>query len=53
VIASGGLHGLADVEQLCAIESEGIVGVITGRAIYQGTLDFKQAQARADALAKG
>jgi phosphoribosylformimino-5-aminoimidazole carboxamide ribotide isomerase len=50
VIASGGLEGLADVERLCAIESEGIVGVITGRAIYQGTLDFKAAQSRADAL---
>jgi phosphoribosylformimino-5-aminoimidazole carboxamide ribotide isomerase len=43
VIASGGLTNLADVEALCKIESEGIVGVITGRAIYQGTLDFKQA----------
>lgn len=50
VIASGGLTGLDDVEQLCAIESEGIMGVITGRALYQGTVDFKQAQARADAL---
>jgi phosphoribosylformimino-5-aminoimidazole carboxamide ribotide isomerase len=43
VIASGGLTNLADVDALCKIESEGIVGVITGRAIYQGTLDFKQA----------
>jgi phosphoribosylformimino-5-aminoimidazole carboxamide ribotide isomerase len=53
VIASGGLTGLADVEQLCAIESEGIMGVITGRALYQGTVDFKAAQARADALMTG
>jgi phosphoribosylformimino-5-aminoimidazole carboxamide ribotide isomerase len=53
VIASGGLTGLADVEQLCAIESEGIMGVITGRALYQGTVDFKAAQARADALSTG
>jgi phosphoribosylformimino-5-aminoimidazole carboxamide ribotide isomerase len=52
VIASGGLTDLADVERLCAIESEGIMGVITGRALYQGTVDFKAAQARADALAK-
>ena len=52
VIASGGLTGLADVEQLCAIESEGIMGVITGRALYQGTVDFKAAQARADALSE-
>ncbi len=35
------------------IESEGIDGVITGRAIYQGTLDFKKAQAEADKLGKG
>ncbi|HSD53550.1 MAG TPA: 1-(5-phosphoribosyl)-5-[(5-phosphoribosylamino)methylideneamino]imidazole-4-carboxamide isomerase [Burkholderiales bacterium] len=53
VIASGGLTGLGDVEQLCAIESEGIMGVITGRALYQGTVDFKAAQARADALSAG
>ena len=52
VIASGGLTGLADVEQLCAIESEGIMGVITGRALYQGTVDFKAAQAKADALSE-
>ena len=32
---------------------KGINGVITGRAIYQGTLDFKKAQAEADKLAKG
>lgn len=48
VIASGGLTSLADVEALCAVESEGITAVITGRAIYQGTLEFKQAQALAD-----
>jgi phosphoribosylformimino-5-aminoimidazole carboxamide ribotide isomerase len=33
------------------VESEGIVGAITGRAIYEGTLDFRQAQAEADRLA--
>jgi len=50
VIASGGLTGLEDIQALCRIESEGIVGAITGRAIYEGTLDFKQAQAAADEL---
>ena len=40
VIASGGLHDLDDIEALCAVEAEGIDGVITGRAIYEGTLDF-------------
>jgi phosphoribosylformimino-5-aminoimidazole carboxamide ribotide isomerase len=52
VIASGGLTGLKDVEALCAVESEGITGVITGRAIYQGTLDFKQALALAEKTAQ-
>ena len=51
VIASGGLTSLTDLKALCAIESDGVSGVITGRAIYQGTLDFKKAQAMADKLA--
>jgi phosphoribosylformimino-5-aminoimidazole carboxamide ribotide isomerase len=50
VIASGGLTNLNDVKALCKIEAEGITGVITGRAIYQGTVDFKKAQAMADKL---
>ena len=50
VIASGGIATLTDVEALCAVESEGVAGAITGRAIYEGTLDFGAAQARADAL---
>ena len=50
VIASGGLAGMADIEQLCAVESEGIEGVICGRSIYSGDLDFVAAQARADEL---
>jgi phosphoribosylformimino-5-aminoimidazole carboxamide ribotide isomerase len=52
VIASGGLTSLEDVKSLCKIESEGITAVITGRAIYQGTLDFKKAQEMADKLGK-
>ncbi len=50
VIASGGLASVEDVVALCAVESEGIVGVITGRAIYEGTLDFSKAQTEADKL---
>ena len=50
VIASGGLGSMADIEQLCAVEREGVEGVICGRAIYSGDLDFAAAQARADAL---
>jgi phosphoribosylformimino-5-aminoimidazole carboxamide ribotide isomerase len=51
VIASGGITNLDDVRALCQVEQEGIIGAITGRAIYQGTLDFRQAQALADELA--
>jgi phosphoribosylformimino-5-aminoimidazole carboxamide ribotide isomerase len=50
VIASGGLSGMADIERLCAIEGEGVDGVICGRAIYNGALDFAAAQRRADEL---
>lgn len=50
VIASGGLAGLADIEALCAVEGEGVAGVICGRAIYSGALDFAAAQDRADQL---
>jgi phosphoribosylformimino-5-aminoimidazole carboxamide ribotide isomerase len=50
VIASGGLSNMADIEALCAVEDEGVEGVICGRAIYSGDLDFEAAQARADEL---
>ena len=40
VIASGGISSLNDVRALCAVESEGVSGAITGRAVYEGTLDF-------------
>ena len=43
VIASGGLNDLDDVKRLIAVEDEGIMGAITGRAIYDGKLDFKKA----------
>ena len=51
VFASGGLSGIADIEKLCAVEDEGVEGVICGRSIYTGALDFAKAQARADELA--
>ena len=51
VIASGGITNLDDVKALCAVESEGITAAITGRAVYQGTLDFAAAQKLADELA--
>ena len=51
VIASGGLSNIVDIERLCAVESQGVTGVICGRAIYSGDLDFAGAQSRADAIA--
>ena len=53
VFASGGLAGLADIEKLCAVEDEGVEGVICGRSIYTGALDFTKAQALADELFTG
>ena len=50
VIASGGFASLEDVEKLCAIEEDGVTGAILGRALYEGKLDFRAAQARADEL---
>ena len=50
VIASGGLSNMADIDRLCAVQDQGIQGVICGRAIYSGDLDFAAAQARADEL---
>lgn len=47
VIASGGLSSLKDIKALKAMESEGVIGTIAGRAIYEGQLDFKKALAEA------
>lgn len=44
VIASGGITDMDDVRALCEISEEGVEGAITGRAIYEGTLDFSEAQ---------
>ena len=49
VIASGGLNSVQDVQAICArLVPEGIIGVIAGRALYEGKLDLKAAQAAAD-----
>lgn len=50
VIASGGLSNLDDIRALCAVEDEGVEGVICGRSIYSGDLDFEAAQQLADEL---
>jgi len=52
VIASGGITNLEDIKALCKVEHEGIVGAITGRAVYEGKLDFAKAQKLADELSK-
>jgi phosphoribosylformimino-5-aminoimidazole carboxamide ribotide isomerase len=45
VIASGGLAGLADIEALLPLEADGIIGAISGRALYDGRLDARAALA--------
>jgi phosphoribosylformimino-5-aminoimidazole carboxamide ribotide isomerase len=50
IIASGGITNLDDIRALCAVADEGITGAITGRAIYEGTLDFAEGQRLADEL---
>ncbi len=50
VIASGGVTNLDDIRALCEVEHEGVEGAILGRSIYEGTLDFAEAQQLADDL---
>lgn len=50
IIAAGGIASLDDIRALCAVAGEGIVGAVTGRAIYEGRLDFIEAQRLADTL---
>ena len=50
VFASGGISGISDIEALCAVSEEGVAGAILGRSIYEGALNFQDAQARADEL---
>jgi phosphoribosylformimino-5-aminoimidazole carboxamide ribotide isomerase len=52
VIASGGITDIGDIRKLCEAGETGIVGAITGRAIYEGKLDFAAAQKLADELGK-
>jgi|TARA_B110000240_G_scaffold111846_1_gene125666 phosphoribosylformimino-5-aminoimidazole carboxamide ribotide isomerase len=50
VTASGGVSNIKDIRMLCDFSNVGIRGVITGTAIYEGTLDFKEAQDLANRL---
>jgi phosphoribosylformimino-5-aminoimidazole carboxamide ribotide isomerase len=53
VIASGGITNMDDIRALCAVSEEGIMGAITGRALYEGALDLAAAQKLADELCGG
>jgi phosphoribosylformimino-5-aminoimidazole carboxamide ribotide isomerase len=44
VIASGGITNLDDIHALGKVAEDGIIGAITGRAIYEGTLNFAEAE---------
>ena len=44
VIASGGVKDIDDIKALLPLEADGVVGVISGKALYEGNLDFKQAK---------
>jgi phosphoribosylformimino-5-aminoimidazole carboxamide ribotide isomerase len=50
IIASGGITDIEDIRRLKAVAEVGIMGAITGRAIYEGTLDMREAQALCDAV---
>jgi len=50
VVASGGVSNLDDIKALCEVANIGIRGVITGTAIYKGTLNFKEANELAEKL---
>ncbi|MDH5387260.1 MAG: 1-(5-phosphoribosyl)-5-[(5-phosphoribosylamino)methylideneamino]imidazole-4-carboxamide isomerase [Gammaproteobacteria bacterium] len=52
VIASGGITNMDDIKELSAVEDEGIMGAITGRAIYDGSIDLAECQAWLDSQAK-
>jgi phosphoribosylformimino-5-aminoimidazole carboxamide ribotide isomerase len=51
VIASGGVSSLEDIERLLPLEPLGVTGVITGRALYDGSLQLEEALALADPAA--
>jgi phosphoribosylformimino-5-aminoimidazole carboxamide ribotide isomerase len=50
VVASGGITDINDIRALCQADTDNITGAITGRAIYEGTLDFAEGQKLADEL---
>jgi len=53
VVASGGIRDLDDIRALVAVQDSGISAAITGRAIYEGTLDFQEGQSIARKMSSG
>ena len=43
VVASGGVSTIKDIKKIKELEPDGVIGVITGRALYSGTLNLKEA----------
>ncbi len=43
VLASGGVSSLDDIRRLKDLENDGVGGAVIGRALYEGSLDFKEA----------
>ncbi|MEM7401901.1 MAG: 1-(5-phosphoribosyl)-5-[(5-phosphoribosylamino)methylideneamino]imidazole-4-carboxamide isomerase [Pseudomonadota bacterium] len=52
VIASGGVTDEDDIKRLCETDEEGIIGVIVGRALYEGTIELQHAQKLADSFSQ-
>lgn len=44
IVASGGIAGMDDIRALCDVSGEGVMGAVLGRALYEGRLDFAEAQ---------
>jgi len=53
IIASGGVTNLEDIKALAQVADSGISGAITGRAIYEGSLDLSEAQQLSDEITVG
>lgn len=50
VFASGGIASMDDIVKLCELEADGVEAAILGRSLYEGQINFAEAQARADEL---
>jgi phosphoribosylformimino-5-aminoimidazole carboxamide ribotide isomerase len=43
MISAGGIKNIGDIRELLALEKKGLTGIIVGRALYEGTLDLREA----------